>query len=296
MQKEGLKYSYDQPSQKFCFNGNAEGGEMKPYYQDNQCTIYHGDCAKILPSLDSIDLVVTSPPYDFLRDYRGFSFDVSEVIQGLRGCIAGGGIIVWIVGDQTENGSETGTSFMQAIKFKNMGFKLHDTMIYQKLGVVFPETTRYYQSFEYMFIFSSGAPKTINLIADKPNSQLNKKISGRYRQPDGRLQRSSGERTGHITPEKSIRTNIWCYSPGFMKSAKDAYIFEHPAIFPEQLAKDHIISWSNPGDLVLDPFMGSGTTLVAAKNLGRRAIGIEIEEKYCEIAVKRLRQEVLFAA
>lgn len=268
---------------------------LKPYYQDDWATIYHGDNGEFLPTLDcySIDLMVTSPPYDFLRKYKGYSWNLEIILPWILRIMQVGGVIVWIVGDQVQNGTETLTSFKQALAFKEQGFRLHDTMIYKKDGVVFPESTRYNQSFEYMFVFSRGSPKTFNPICDVKNKRANEPIVGGYRQPDSSIKIGVGERLGRKVKEHSMRSNIWQYSPGYMKSAKDAYIFEHPAIFPEQLAKDHISSWSNPGDIVLDPFMGSGTTLRAAKDLGRKSIGIEIEEKYCEIAAKRLSQEVL---
>jgi len=261
-------------------------------------TIYHGDCREILPQLGSVDLTVTSPPYDGLRTYGGSTWDFEATALGLWNATKPGGVVVWVVGDQTVDGSESGTSFAQALYFKNqVGFRLHDTMIYEKAGIAFPETTRYYPVFEYMFVLSRGAPTTVNLLRDRSNTQAgNKKsIASSGRQPDGTMRAQHGSGT-HVTPEFSVRPNIWRYSPGFMKSAKERYIFEHPAIFPEDLARDHILSWSSEGQTVLDPFSGSGTTLRAAKDLGRKAIGIEIEEHYCEIAVKRLRQEVLFGA
>lgn len=264
---------------------------MKPYYQDDWCTIYHGDNLEVVPALGLSGMILTSPPYDGLRDYGGYSFDFKGLAQALYANLEASRCLVWIVGDQVKNGSETGTSFTQALHFKEIGFNLHDTMIYQKDSCPFPDITRYFQTFEYMFVLSKGSPAVVNLLRDKSNTKHGKTLTATLRQKDGSLKKAHGYGT-HVYPEKAVRNNVWLYSPGYMKSAKEAYIFEHPAIFPEDLAKDHISSWSNPGDLVLDPFMGSGTTLAAAKNLGRKAIGIEIEEKYCEIAVKRLRQEV----
>lgn len=268
---------------------------MKPYYQDSAVTIYHGDCREVLPSLEmGIDLVVTSPPYDDLRTYGDLQWSFEETAQLLWRVVAPGGVVVWVVGDQTKDGSESGTSFKQALRFKEIGFRLHDTMIYEKLACTYPSHTRYYAAFEYMFIFSKNEPRSVTLLRDARNATAGSvmSVSQRSRRRDGSLQRATGSGS-HVVPSHSIRTNVWRYSPGFMKSAKEKYIFEHPAIFPEDLAKDHVHSWSAAGDLILDPFMGSGTTLRAAKDLNRRAIGIELEEKYCEIAAKRMRQEVL---
>jgi DNA modification methylase len=263
---------------------------IKPFYQDSAVTIFHGDCREILPGLGKVDLVLTSPPYDDLRNYGGFVFDFETTAQMLSNKILEGGIIVWIVGDSVVSGSETGNSFKQALYFKEQGLRLHDTMIYWKNGFAFPEQNRYAQNFEYMFVFSQGSPKTTNIFK-VPTNQENrvKSKSSCYRTKEGTTIPMQYE----IGKDNRNKENIWIYEVGFMKSAKEKYIFEHPAIFPERLAKDHIYSWTNERETVLDPYMGSGTTLRAAKDLNRKAIGIEIEEKYCEIAALRCCQEVM---
>lgn len=266
---------------------------MKPYYQDSYCTIYHGNCLDVLPAIDSVDLIVTSPPYDNLRDYKGYTFDFPGISAQLWRVVSPGGVLVWVVGDQCIEGSESGTSFRQALAFKELGFRLHDTMIYMKDSAPFPNPMRYDQCFEYMFVLSKDAPKTVCLIKDKQNKQAGARITGKCRQKDGSLTTMNGTKKKRLTQDIGVRGNVWRYGTGYMKSAKEAYIFEHPAIFPETLASDHIVSWSKQGNTILDPFMGSGTTLRAAKDLQRKAIGIELEERYCEIAAKRLRQEVL---
>jgi len=259
----------------------------KPYYDHAGQTIYLGDCLEIMPELEPVDLVLTSPPYGELRDYGGnYVFDYRKMGPLLFDGMKDGGVMVWVVGDETKNGSESGESFRQALYFKDVGFKLHDTMIYMKDSCPFPESVRYNQIFEYMFIFSKGKPAIFNPIKRKNNcGGMVKKTS--YRQKTGETQ--------HAIIKQSVEGfygNIWLYGTGYMKTTKDTIAYNHPAIFPDALAKDHISSWSNTTDTILDPFMGSGTTLVAAKELGRRAIGIEIEEKYCEIAARRLAQEV----
>ena len=198
--------------------------------------------------------------------------------------------MVWIVGDATINGSETGKSFKQALFFKEVGFYLHDTMIYQKDSNPFPDTNRYYQRFEYMFVLSKGKPKTANLIADVPNKNYGQKMTSTERQADGRLVLCSAKknRTGRTVKEYGVRGNVWIYSNGKNKSTMDNYAFAHPAMFPEQLAKDMIITWSNEGDTVFDPFLGSGTTAKMAILTNRHYIGFEISEKYCDIARRRI--------
>ena len=260
------------------------------YFKDEDSLIYCADCRDILPLLrdKSIDLVMASPPYDDLRTYGGYSLDILGMPRLLLPIMLDGACCVWIVGDQVINGSETGSSFRQALAFLDSGFSLHDTMIYAKDAFRFPESGRYLQQFEYMFVFSNGKPKTFNPINQK---HKNNYVKGKYmaqRQRDGTL-------VGKVYSSSNDFQlgNIWFYDVGYMKSSKIDYVFEHPAIFPELLADDHINSWSNPNDLILDPFLGSGTTAYCAKKLGRKCIGIEIEEKYCEIAKKRLSQSVM---
>lgn len=240
-----------------------------------------------------IDLTITSPPYDNLRTYNGFEFDYQAMIKELYRIIKRGGVVVWVVGDATINGSETGTSFRQALYFKEIGFNLHDTMIYQKDACPFPETNRYYPMFEYMFVFSKGKPKTVNLIADKSNKTYGVKIRGTDRNPDGTLKPCSAvkNKTNRTIKKYGVRGNVWLYSVGKWKVTKDEYAYKHPAVFPEQLAADHIISWSNPGDIVLDPMCGAGTTCKMAWLNNRKFIGIDISAEYInEICIPRLKQ------
>ncbi|MBD3197990.1 MAG: site-specific DNA-methyltransferase [Candidatus Lokiarchaeota archaeon] len=240
-----------------------------------------------------LDLTVTSPPYDNIRDYKGFSFDMELLSSELYRVTKEGGIVVWIVADQTINGSETGTSFRHALRFMECGFNLHDTMIFQKAGFPFPMKTRYNSVFEYMFVFSKGKPKTCNLIEDKLNKFSGKKVAKRTgeRQKNGDLKENSAFRNNKSKEVKlyGVRDNIWYYAIGRGNSTFDDVAFEHPAIFPEKLAYDHIITWTNENDIVFDPFMGSGTTAKAAISANRNWIGSEISKEYCEIIEKRLQ-------
>lgn len=255
--------------------------------------LYNGDCLELMKDIPggSIDLTVTSPPYDNIRTYNGnidqWNFEKFKAIaEELYRITADGGIVVWVVGDATIKGSETGTSFKQALWFKECGFNLHDTMIYAKSGSYAhdPRNKRYKQVFEYMFVFSKGTPKTYNEIKDKPVKNAGKKISGtKGRTKDGVMRKQNAV----ILQDFQARYNIWTYGTGG-GSATNKIAFKHPAIFPEKLAKDHIISWSNSGDIVLDPFMGSGTTGVACVNTGRDFIGIELDADYFKIANERI--------
>ncbi len=261
-------------------------------------SIICGDNCDVLGTFprECIDLVVTSPPYDDLRTYGGHSWDFEGVAQQLWRVIKPGGVVVWVVADATVNGSETGTSFRQALRFMEIGFRLHDTMIYEKDSCPFPETNRYYPVAEMMFVLAKGKPKFVNLIADRPNSCAGQSVAtGTQRERDGSLSRVSASRVApdRTVKEFGVRGNVWRYRIGFGKVSQDRFAHRHPAIFPEALARDHILSWSNEGDVVLDPFNGSGTTTKMARETGRRFIGIDVNESYCEIARKRLAQKLL---
>lgn len=253
----------------------------------NNCRIIPGDCLKEMRKIpeESIDLTITSPPYDNLRTYNGYSFDFESIARELYRITKSGGVVVWVVGDSVVRGSETMTSFKQALFFNKIGFNLHDTMIYQKTGIPFPSKTRYLQCFEYMFVLSKGKPKTVNLLEDRPNATAGQtRKSRKYRTKDGTFVKGSEK----PIKEYGVRFNIWKYQTGQYKSTKDLEAFKHPAIFPEALAEDHILSWSNEGDTVLDCFMGSGTTGKMALLNKRKFIGIEISKEYCKIAKERI--------
>ncbi|MCL1894243.1 MAG: site-specific DNA-methyltransferase [Holophagaceae bacterium] len=230
---------------------------------------------------ECIDLAITSPPYDDLRDYKGYLFEFNEIASGLFRVLKQGGVLVWVVGDKI-NGGRSLTSFRQGIIFQELGFIMHDIMIYNKKNTPFMRSNAYTNSFEFMFILTKGKPKTFNplkektirngyemLVHNKKSDGVNKKV----------LKELKKEKT---------RTNIWSYAVGMGGTTSDKIAFQHPAVFPEKLALDHILSWSNEGDIVFDPMCGSGTTCKMAKKVGRRYIGIDISEEYIEIAKKRI--------
>ena len=259
---------------------------MKPYYESEGIVIYHGDNLVVIPTLadKSIDLTVTSPPYDNLRTYKGNStFDFEGIAKELFRVTKDGGVVVWVAGDATINGSETLTSFKQALFFKHIGFNV-ETMIYQQSGTGAKGSNYYYwQSFEYMFVFSKGQPKAHNRIADKQNVKAGCITGG---SPKNKILNTRGAGRIIKVGDFGIRENIWKYAAHYGESTA------HPAPFPLPLATDHILSWSNEGDTVLDCFAGSGTTGLACQNTGRKCIQIERELEYVEIAAKRLAQSV----
>lgn len=253
-----------------------------------------GDCVVLLEQVqdESIDLTVTSPPYDSLRNYEsGYTFDMPRLASHLYRVTAQGGVLVWVVGDTVIDGKgESGTSFRQALTFMDTGFYLHDTMIYEKNTSSFParaDSNRYTQIFEYMFVFSKGKPKTANLICDKQNRWNGTVNWGKntQRRHDKLIET---ERIKPV-PDFSPRNNIWRYVIGHRFNSKDTSAHKHPAIFPYDLAEDHIRTWSVTSDLVLDPFAGSGTTGVASLANNRRFIGFDISQTYCDLANERLK-------
>ena len=256
--------------------------------------LMQGDCLERMKEISdgSVDLTVTSPPYDNLRNYNGNNDQWGEhvwkaVIADLYRVTADGGVVVWVVGDATIKGSETGTSFKQALHAMDCGFRLHDTMIWNKgaFTAVGALQNRYAPVFEYMFVWSKGKPKEFSPIKDRPNKNAGKTVHGTIRQRDGSTKPMSS--IGKKYGEYGQRFNVWDM-PAEMSNKNRL----HPAPFPEHIAHDHIISWSNEGENILDPFMGSGTTGVACVKTGRKFIGIELDESYFEIAKRRIEEDL----
>jgi len=254
--------------------------------------VFNEDCLITMNNMPDnfIDLTVTSPPYDNLRNYKGYSFDFESIAKELYRVTKQGGVIVWVVKDATIKGNKTLTSFKQCLYFQKIGFNVYDTMIYSKTSGSLPHKGRYRDAVEFMFVLSKGKPKTINLIKDRKN-----KYGGTYtfgnatvREKDGTL----GDRKKQFVSEYGNRYNIWEYATGKGNTTSDKIAFEHPAIFPEKLAYDHIISWSNENDLIYDPFMGSGTTAKMAILNNRRFIGSEMSSEYCDIIKQRLKETI----
>lgn len=234
---------------------------------------------------ESIDLTVTSPPYGSIRDYGGHTWSFESLAKELYRVTKQGGVVVWVVGDETIDGSESGASFRQALFFVSIGFNLHDTMIYEKNNFANPSSNRYHQIFEYMFVLSKGTPKTFNPVKDKINAYAGQSNWGKnlHRQKDG----SQIEHAKRIVNPLGVRNNIWRYTTSY-GFAGDTNAYDHPAVFPEALARDHILSWSNEGDTVFEPFLGSGTTGKMAVILNRNFVGFEIHAPYMEIARERI--------
>ena len=272
---------------------------MGDYIKTDNYELYNYDCIEIMDLLIAegrqVDLTVTSPPYDDLRNYGGtlnWNFDIfKKVAQRLYDITKDGGVVVWIVGDKTKNGSETGTSFKQALYFKEIGFNLHDTMIYAKTNYIPLTHNRYEQGFEYMFVLSKGKVKTFNGLREQSKYAGTNNSSGTFRNKSiggETTEKSNSKLKNKKVNDTKLRSNIWFYTVGNNMSTKDKIAFKHPAIFPEKLAEDHILSWSNEGDTVLDCFMGSNTTGKMALKNGRKYIGIEKVEDYFEIAKERI--------
>jgi site-specific DNA-methyltransferase (adenine-specific) len=259
---------------------------MPEFYSSNDIVIHNDDCLNYLKTLadNSIKFTLTSPPYDNIRDYNGYSFPFEDIAKELYKKTKVNGVIAWNVADATVEGSETGTSMRQALYFMSLGFRLHDTMIYAKknpmpAGV---SSKRYHQAWEYIFILSKDAPETFNPITVKAkygHLEANMKHRGK----DGSINYKKTKRN-----EFTKVRNIFEYSIGGGHSTKDKVAYEHPAIMPEQLALDMISTWTNEGDTVFDPFTGAGTTAKMCLLNNRKFHGTELSKEYCEISKRRL--------
>ena len=264
--------------------------EKKPLNADdltgtpiNQVVV--GNCVEIMNKMDpdSIDLTVTSPPYDDLRHYKGYEFPFEDIAKGLYRVTKKGGIVVWVVADRTVKGNRSMTSFRQALYFQEIGFTVHDVMIYKKKNTPFMRSNAYTNCYEFMFVFSKGSPNTFNPIKEPTVRNGIEKMPAN-KGPDG----VNNKVLSKLNELKS-RNNIWEYAVGLGGTTSDKIAFKHPAVFPEKLAQDHILSWTNEGDLVFDCMAGSGTTLKMAKLNNRKYLGCDISEEYAEIARERLR-------
>jgi len=246
--------------------------------------VYNQECVEGMKNMseNSVDLVVTSPPYDDLRDYKGYVFNYKDIAKGLFRVLKDGGVVVWVVADRTKNGNRTLTSFKHALSFQEVGFNVHDVMIYKKKNTPFMRSNAYTNCFEYMFVFTKGKPKTFNPIkvptvrSGYEKMPVNKKADG-----------VNNKVLGKLNKEKT-RNNIWEYAVGLGGSTNDKIAFKHTAIFPEKLALEHILSWSNKGDTVFDPMCGSGTVCKMALINDRNYIGMDISSEYVELTKERV--------
>jgi len=258
------------------------------YFEGAGAVLHQGDAAEVLRELpeESVQCVVTSPPYDNLRDFDGYTFDFEAIARGLYRVMVPGGVVCWNVADATVNGSETLTSMKQAIYFKEVcGFRMHDTMIYEKVNASRPNKYRYLSCFEYVFVLTKGAPRCFNPIYDKRNVTFGKTCRGKHtiRNRDGSMTERKDRRQAR---EYGMRSNVWRGLTSGQENFCGA--LPHPATMPAWLARDLILSWSNPGDTVLDPLCGGGTTAEACAKTLRKFVGIEISANYCELTAKRL--------
>ncbi|MBC6428738.1 MAG: site-specific DNA-methyltransferase [Cellvibrionales bacterium] len=247
---------------------------------------YIGDAVEFMRTKipeNCVDLTVTSPPYETLRDYEGYEFNAATMLQGLFRVTRPGGVLVWVVGDKIKGGRSL-VSFEQALLAREQGFVIHDVMIYQKKNTPFMRSNAYTNCYEFMFVFSKGKPKTFNPLKE-PTKRNGMEMGVSNKGPDAVNRKVPVE----LKKEKT-RNNIWPYAVGLGGSTNDKIAFQHPAVFPEKLASDHILSWSNPGDLVFDPMCGSGTTCKMASILGRQWLGVDMSAAYIDIARERVRQ------
>lgn len=259
---------------------------MIPYYESDECQLFNVNCLDYLQSIpdNSIKFIITSPPYDDLRNYNGYSFDFENIAKELTRTLAEGGVIIWNVSDATLKGSETGTSMRQALYFMDCGLRLHDTMIYEKKNPMpaSRSSKRYHQAWEYIFCFSKGTPETFNPFM-VPAKYGHVEANMKHRGKDGKLEYTKTKRNSHT----KVR-NVFTYTIGGGHSTSDKEAHGHPALMPEKLAEDQILTWTNPGDTVFDPFNGAGTSGKMAIANQRKYIGTELSQEYCDLSVLRI--------
>ena len=261
---------------------NSKKQDSTPNPFENNVLV--GNCVDVMNEMPSeyVDLTVTSPPYDNLRDYKGYSFPFEDIADGLLRVTKKGGVVVWVVADKILKGNRTMTSFKQALYFQQIGFNVHDVMIYKKKNTPFMRSNAYTNCYEFMFVFSKGSPNTFNPIKEPTVRQ------GLEKMPVNKGRDGVNNKVLSRLNELKSRNNIWEYAVGLGGTTKDRVAFQHPAVFPEKLALDHIISWTNQGDLVFDPMAGSGTTMKMAASASRRYFGCDISLEYVNIAKERL--------
>ena len=256
-----------------------------PYKLGN---VYCVDCVEGMKAIPdgSVDLVVTSPPYDRTRDYNGFSFDLHATGEQIFRILRDGGVAAVVIQDQTKNFGKSLTSFRTVVDWcDNIGFKLFECVIYRKHGTEGAWwTQRFRVDHEYMPIFVKGhRPKYFNKDPLKiPSKHGGKTMTGSgNRQTNGRTTQTI-RRAINLT---KCRGTVWEY---LMAGDKNPVKRKHPAPFPDKIPLDFIQCFCQPDGIVLDPFMGSGSTAVSAKKLGRHFLGFDISSEYCKIAETRL--------
>ena len=258
---------------------------IRPIFECAHGAVFNARAEDLLPEIRS-DMIVTSPPYGSLRRYRGFDFDVERVAEGVSKTLEDGGACVWIVGDQTIDGSEQLIPFQHAQAMRKAGLRLYDTMIWEKPSPACPTEGRYYDVFEYMFVFCRGKrPKCLNLLTDRKNRSAGSVAKRETRSAREDRKYLQGEHSTRTVKEFSRRFNVW-------QIARGKNLTPHPAVFPERLATDHILSWSNAGDTVCDPMAGSGTVALAAMKTCRRFIVNDVSPEYCALMVERIKNEL----
>jgi site-specific DNA-methyltransferase (adenine-specific) len=252
--------------------------------------MFLGDCVDVMRGFpgECIPLTVTSPPYDTIRQYGGHSFQFEDIAKELFRITVPGGVVVWVVRDEVKDGQESGTSCRQCLYFGEVGFWLHTTLILVSNVFPHPHDGRYGNQAHFGYVLSRGRPRTVNLLHDRPNSTAGDRIRGCRRHRDGRIERAGFR--GKLVRPYGRRTNVWTYDVGGNKSTGDSYCFAHPALMPEAMAGDLILSWSQRGDVVLDPLCGAGTTCKMALLNDRRYFGIEVHRPYYELAVRRMQE------
>jgi DNA modification methylase len=264
---------------------------MKPYYEKNGIVIYHGDCREVLPLIPAWDCLITSPPYGQQREYTIGAIDWNSLVPPALATAPVGDRQVFVnLGLIHKDGEviEYWSALNQAMR--RAGWRLFGWYVWDKQdGMAGNWNGRLAPAHEWVFHYNVESRQPHKVVRTKGAGQLAYKGNTGLRRADGSM--SGWCHVGQPTQEFKIADSVIRLQP--QKDRSDSSIAAHPAVYPVSLPLLLIDSYTRAGETVLDPFLGSGTTLVAAKALGRKAIGIELEERYCEIAATRLAQDIL---
>lgn len=244
---------------------------------------------EMLPD-DCVDLVVTSPPYDAVRKYNGFAFDLHQTGAQIHRVLKDGGIAAMVIQDQTKDFGKSLTSFRTIIDWcDSFGFKLFECVIYRKNGSEGAWWKhRFRVDHEYIPLFLKGDRPA---YFDKQPLRVPSKHGGKVMSGSGN-RRTDGATNGTVRREinaTKCRGTIWNY---LMAGDKNPLKRKHPAVFPDAIPSDLIQCFCPPGGIVLDPFIGSGSTAVQALKHERHFIGFDISQEYCDLCNQRLEKDV----
>jgi DNA modification methylase len=253
-----------------------------PYFSDDSVLMYNSDCRLILPLLPKVDLILTDPPYNVGKDYGDNGDSRKDYESWCREWLQASCDLL----------KETGSVYMKhlpkygPIVLPILGqYVFISHIVWPNASGAFHMERRYFPKWEIIYLYGKTDQYIFNRFAERQEPTPENLRWGPYRT------KAQGQMGDIWEDIPFVYAGSIHHKEAIMEVGTNSKV--HPCQMPEELARRGISFSTNPDAIILDPFMGSGTTLRAAKDLGRKAIGIEIEEKYCEIAAKRMSQSVL---